>query len=219
MKVGVTRRTIAAGAAAVLVAAGGGAAIAATTTLDRAEESRAVIDAAAEQLGVESSELSDALRGALAARIDAGVEAGRLTEEQAAELKERIAEENFPLLGFGAPGHGHGPGHGFGGRGAFLDFGAAAEYLGVPTAELRDSLHDEGATLAERAQEAEGKSVDGLVDALVAAAEERLAAGVEAGRITEERRDELAAGLRERLTEAVNREHRGHGFGRERPTA
>jgi hypothetical protein len=210
MKIGINRRVVAAGAAALLVAVGGGGAIAATATGGPEEESRAVIDDAAERLGVESTALSAALKQALAARVDAAVADGRLTEARAAEIKERIAADDFPLVGmFGRPGH-HGPG---GGR--FLDLGAAATYLGVTAEELRTSLRD-GDTLAEVAGE-EGKSVAGLIAALVEAAKARLAADVEAGRITDAQRDEKVAGLQARVTELVNRSH-PRPPGRERPT-
>jgi hypothetical protein len=100
-------RKIAIGAAAVVAAAGGGGAIAATK-LDPGQESEAVVEDAAEQLGVEPSELTDALEDALANRVDEAVEAGRLSEEQGAELKERIRSGEFPLMGLG-------PGPAFGG--------------------------------------------------------------------------------------------------------
>ena len=111
----VTRRkklTFAAGAAGVaFVVAGLGAAgaIAASRMLSPNEESKAVIDDAAAQLGVEPSELSDALKEALKNRVDEAVEAGRLTKEQADELKKRIDSDEYPMLigpGFGRGGHG-----------------------------------------------------------------------------------------------------------------
>ncbi len=117
-----TRRrkiAIASGAGAlVLVVAGLGAAgaIAASRMLSPNEESQAVIDDAAAQLGIEPSELSDALKQALENRIDEAVESGRLTEEQAERLKERLESSEVPLL-FGPVGprwHGLGFGFGFG---------------------------------------------------------------------------------------------------------
>jgi hypothetical protein len=203
------RKTAALGAGALLAVAGAGAAIAATQTGPLAE-SEALVDDAAKRLGVSSGELSAALQAALAARIDEAVSAGRLTEEQGAELKERIRAGEVPLLGLGGP---HGGRHGGpGGPGGGLD--AAAGYLGVTEAELHERLHD-GETLAEVAG-TEGRSVDGLVDALVADEAERLAQAVEDGRLTDAQRDELVAGLEERVTARVNGEGgvgRGHGFG------
>jgi hypothetical protein len=98
------------------------------------------------------------------------------------------------------------------GEGRGLD--AAAEYLGLSEAELRAELA-EGNSLAEIAGE-QDKSVDGLIDAMVEASEERLDAAVEAGRLTEAQRDALQDDLRARVTDLVNGELRlrfGRGGG------
>jgi hypothetical protein len=201
-----TRKAIAAAVAAGALAIGGGAAVAATGLGSPGEESAAIIDDAAEELGVEPSELSAALKQALTNRVDAALAAGTITAHQAAGMKERIAADDYPLVGFGhgRGGH-HGPGHG-------IELTAAAEYLGLTEAELREAL-DEETSLADVA-EAEGKSVDGLVDALVAATTERLQEEVDAGRITDERRDEILATLRKRIEERIDDPlpaHRGEG--------
>ena len=153
------RKLMTVGAAALAVA-GGGAAVAATTGSPQ-EESKAVVEDAAKQLGVTPSRLTSALKKALENRVDAAVAAGTLTKEQGDELKARIESNDFPLLGgFGLRHHGGPWIHGFG----HLD--AAAPYLGVTAAELRTQL-EAGKTLADVAK-ANGKSVDGLVTALVA---------------------------------------------------
>ena len=95
------KRKVAAGAAALLAVAGGGAAIAATQ-LSPKQESQTVLNDAARDLGVSPSDLSAALKSALAKRIDAAVAAGHLTKDQADELKQRLESGDFPL--FGAPG-------------------------------------------------------------------------------------------------------------------
>ena len=178
--------------AVLVVGLGAAGAIAASQVLSPSEESKAVIDDAASQLGVKPEALSDALKQALKNRVDAAVEAGRLTEAQAKELKARIDSDEFPLL-FG-PGGGR-PGPGFGHFGHFEHFEvltAAASYLGMTEAELRDALQDK--TLAEIAKE-KGKSVSGLVAALVAAQEKRIAAAVADGRLTQSQASELKAQL------------------------
>ena len=208
-----TKIKIAAGAVVAFAVAGGGAAVAATQAWSPQEESQAVIDDAAEQLGVEPSELSDALKQALENRVDQAVEDGRLTEEQADALKERIDSGDAPLVfgGFGGPGFGHGH------FGHFADLDAAATYLGLTEAELRAELED-GKTLAEIA-EAERKSVDGLVQALLKAASTRIDQAVVDGKLTQAQADELEAGLEQRITDLVNGELHGpgpgfhHGFG------
>ncbi len=215
-----TKRKVVAGAAGALalaMAVGAAGAIAAARALDARSESQAVIDDAADQLGVESSDLSDALKQALKNQVDRAVESGRLTEEQGARLKERIDSGETPLIFPGVGRHGgFGPGfgHGFGPHARFGKLETAAGYLGLTQAELREQLR-EGKTLADVAK-AEGKSVDGLVDALVTEAEKKLDEAVEKGRLTEERAAELKAGLEDRMTDLVNGElsFRGKPFGK-----
>ena len=140
---------------------------------------------------------------ALKARVDAAVEEGRLTEEQGVELKKRIDSGEMPFLrGIGTPGPG-GYGH-FHRFAHFPAVRAAADYLGLEEDELRERLRD-GDTLAEIAK-AEGKPVDGLVDALAADAERRLDDAVSAGKLTRAQADELADRLAERMTDLVNGE-------------
>ncbi len=204
------RTKLAAGAGAALAVVGAGGALAANQ-LSPSEESRAVVEDAAKQLGVDPAKLSDALRQALENRIDEAVKAGRLTEEQGQAMKQRLEADDLPL--FGGPGFGH---RGFAQRG-FRDLDAAAAFLGVEEDALSERLRD-GDTLAEVAKE-KGKSVDGLVSAIVAATTKRIDEAVAAGRITKAQRDAIVAGLKERTTAIVNgdfpalRGRGGHGFG------
>jgi hypothetical protein len=195
---------LAAAALALAIALGAAGAIAASRALSADEDAQAVIDDAAGQLGVEPGELSDALRQALMNRIDEAVEDGRLSEEEGERLKERIDSDETPLFFGGLGMHGHG------GPGLHLtSLDAAATYLGVSEAELEERLRN-GDTLAEVAED-EGKSVDGLVQALVDSASGRIDEAVEAGRLDEERAEELKAELEERITDAVNGEARPFG--------
>jgi hypothetical protein len=182
------------GASALLAAAGGGAAVAASQSGGPAEENQAILDDAAKQLGVSPAKLSDALKKALSDRVEAAVAAGRITKAEGDALKQRINSSDFPLFGGFRGGFGH---FGFFGR-----LAAAADYLGLTEAQLRAQL-DRGKTLAQVA-EAQGKAVDGLVDALVAAAKQRLDAAVAAGRLTQAQASEMLSGLRERISNLVN---------------
>lgn len=192
-------------ALAVTVVAGG---VAATGALSPREESDAVLNDTARRLGVEPSELSAALKASLKARVDDAVQDGRLTQEQAAQLKRRIDANEAPLFGLG-PGprmHHH---HRFGpGR----DLGTAASYLGLTQNALRTELMS-GKTLAQVARE-RNKSVDGLVDALVNEARADLDRAVRDGRLTDAQRDEIVADLRQRIGDKVNGRFRGPGPGR-----
>ncbi|KAB7744130.1 hypothetical protein GA707_11825 [Nostocoides sp. F2B08] len=141
------------------------------------------------------------------------VDDGTITEDQAAAVAEELASSEELR---GGP-MGHGP-HGWIGGMERPGLEAAAETLNLTEDELRSALRD-GSSLAEIAEE-QGVAVDDLVDALVAAAEDRLAQAVEDGRITQERADEIAATLPERVAEALERTweprgpgHRGHRGG------
>jgi hypothetical protein len=182
------------GTAAMLAAAGGGVAVAASDTNSRSEESKAIIDDAAGELGISPSKLSDALKKALADRVDAAVAAGRLTQDEATALKARIQSDDFPLFGGLHQRGGH--------VGWLGSLDAAADYLGVTEAQIRADL-ESGKSLAQIARD-RSKSVDGLVAALVGAARERLDAAVSAGRLTRAQADEMLGGLQNRITELVN---------------
>jgi hypothetical protein len=195
------RPRIVAGAVAGLAVAGGGAAVAATQFGSPKQDSQAVLNEAAKQLGVKPSALSAALKKALENRVDAAVAAGRLTKEQGAQLKQRIEAGDLPLLGLpllGARGFPHlGPREfGFFGR---LD--SAASYLGLTETQLESRLND-GKTLAEIAK-AQGKSADGLVDALYTAEKKKLDDAVSDGRLTKAQEQSILADLKPRLRDFV----------------
>ena len=192
------RTKLAASAGAALAVAGAGGAIAATK-LSPGQESKAVVEDAAKQLGVDPAKLSDALKQALENRVDQAVEDGALTKEQGEAMKQRLEADDFPLFGGPLLGHPHRGGFGFR---ALRDLDVAATYLGLSEAELRDALR-EGKTLADVAED-ERKDVDGLVDAIVAATTKRLDEAVADGRMTKAQRDEIAQGLKERTEDIVN---------------
>ena len=200
------RMQVALALAAAGLVGGGGVAVAQSRGDDPAAEREAFLEDAADRLGVEPGELETALEEAGVARVDKAVESGRLTEERAAELKERIrsGEAGLPGLalrgpppGLGGPEH-RGFGHGLG----LLE--PAADYLGLEEDELRDRLF-EGDSLAEIA-EGEGKDVDELVEALVTAARERLVEAVEDGRLDDAELEEMAERIRERVEDLVQGE-------------
>jgi hypothetical protein len=188
------RYKIVIGAAAVLAAGGSGAAIAASQSGSSGEDGQAIINDAAATLGIAPSKLSDALKKALSDRVDEAVAAGRLSKAEGDELKQRIQSDDFPL--FGGVHHGFGPHIGF-----FGDLDAAANYVGLTETALRAQLRD-GKSLAQVARD-QGKSVDGLVDALVAAAKERLNKAVAAGRITKAEEQSALSDLRDRIKDRV----------------
>jgi uncharacterized protein YidB (DUF937 family) len=195
---GSLKRKVVAGAAAALAVGGAGAGIAATRIgHSPREESQAVVNDAAKQLGVEPSKLSAALKKALEDRVDAAVADGTITKAQGDALKQRLEANGLPLL---VPPLG--PGH-FG----FRDHGVArlsvaAKYLGLSESQLESKL-DSGKTLAQVAK-AEGKSVDGLVATLKADLKQKLDQAVSDGRLTKSQEQQFLDGADQRLRDMVN---------------
>ncbi len=195
---GSLKRKVVAGAAAALAVGGAGAGIAATKlSHSPREESQAVVNDAAKQLGVEPSKLSAALKKAYEDRVDAAVADGTITKAEGNALKQRLEANDLPLVappfGFRHFGfHDHGP------PGA----AAAAKYLGLSESQLRAKL-ESGKTLAQVAKD-EGKSVDGLVAALKADLMQKLDQAVSDGRLTKAQEQQILAEADQRLNDLVN---------------
>jgi hypothetical protein len=218
------KRKVVAGTVAALAVGGAGAGIAATQFRSPpSEESQAIVNDAAKQLGLQPDQLSSALKKAMENQIDAAVAAGRITKAQGDELKQRIESNDFPLfgplpLGFGFRFHG-----GFFGHHRFPGLDAAASYLGLTENQL-DSKLDSGKTLAQVATD-QGKSVDGLVAALKADLKQKLDRAVSDGRITKAEEDQALNEADKRIQDFVNGKffrpphpggwfgHRDDGFG------
>lgn len=205
-----SKKKVLAATVAGLAVAGGGAAIAASQTDSPASS---FLDSVAEHLGISSEELEEATKAAAVDQVDEALADGRITQEQADELKSRIEAGEAP--GFLVPGLFGFRGHGGpdGGPGTHMFFGdklsSAAEYLGLTEAELRVQL--EGKSLADVA-EAEGKSVDGLKQAILAGAKSGLDEAVQDERLTQEQADAMYERLQSSIDDIVNntREERGH---------
>jgi hypothetical protein len=162
-----SRKTLTIAVAALALVGGGGAAIAAAQGSSSSGQS--FLDSVARHLGISSQKLEEATKAAAVDQVDAALKEGKITQAQADELKARIQSGGFPPLA----GPLLGPRFGHFHRGDPPLFGeklsAAADYLGLSQAELRTKLND-GQTLANIAR-ANGKSVDGLKQAILDEAE------------------------------------------------
>jgi hypothetical protein len=190
------RALVIAGAALVLVGGGVGGAIAATTATSPQQEKDAFLADAAGRLGVQPSKLEDALNQAALDRVDAAVKDGRLTQAEADAIKAHISSGDFgPGLGFVEHGFGDHVAVGFGSD-------AAASYLGLTEAQLRSDL-ESGKTLAQIAA-AQGKSVDGLKQALLADAKSHLDQAVANGKLTAAEEQQMLSDLSSHLDDMIN---------------
>jgi hypothetical protein len=172
------------------------------------------LDSLAAELGTDRDGLVAAGRTAALSAVDAAVEAGDLTEEQAEAARERIEAYDGSGCGFLGRGIGfergfaHGFGHGWG-RG-FLGgdvLEAAAETLGVESSELIGQLRDAGSL--EALAEELGVSYDTVTASVLEAVQADLDAAVAEG-LSQERAD---AAL-ERITTWLEDGGEVGGFGR-----
>jgi len=202
---GRARRVIAIGAAVAAVAGIGGTAL--------AHESATVGDSFvgdfARHLGVSPAKVRDAYQAAVVDRVEAAVRAGRLTRAQADALEARIRSHGAEPFGVGPPAGGFGQ-RPFGHDGPFerhgpSPFAAVATYLGISDDAVRKALGS-GQTLAKLAA-AKGKTVAGLEGAMTAQLRARLAAGVKAGRLTDDQSARTLAAFTAHLDDVVR-----HGF-------
>lgn len=173
---------------------------------DHQEKLDAYLTELAANLGIDVQALKDAIKTTNLSFLDKAVADGKITEEQAAEIRERI--ESGEGIGFGVPGFGrgdHGPkgGHGMIGR-VGIASEEVASYLGMTTDELRTAIQS-GKSLADIATE-KGKSVDGLKDAISGDFEAKLAEKVAEGELTQSQADEMAARHDEMLDNIINGE-------------
>jgi hypothetical protein len=190
------------GTVATLAAVGvAGGALAASGTFDPKAEKQAFLNDAAGRLGVSSSKLEDALKAAAIDRVDAALAAGRITKDQADAMKAAINAGELPL----SPAFGFPAGPGLGEHRAFFGgdvLDAAATYLGLTEDQLRTQLMA-GKSLADVAK-AQGKTVDGLKQAMTTAFQSRLDAAVKSGALTSAQRDQLLADFKSSLDDFVD---------------
>ncbi len=212
-----SKRTLAL-AAALGVAVGAGGAIAASKSSTASGDG--FLARVAGHLGISTEKLQDATKAAAIDQVHADLEAGRITEAEADELKARIRAGNVPLFGgphrFGERGlrgrHG-----GFGGfhRGGPGHLSAAADYLDLTVPQLLQRLSG-GKSLADVARaRAQDKSVDGLKQAMLADAKQNLDRAVKDGMLTEGQAKEKLAALESRIDVVVAGEFRPPGEQRE----
>ena len=210
------KRNVVIALAALAVAACAGGAYAATQNSGPTTR-QAFLNDVAKRLHVTPKQLTSALNGAAIDQLQAEVKAGRLTQDQADQLEQRLKNgATAPALpfgpgpagplrpfggpkGFGGPGGFSGPGgFGFGGPGLI----AAAKYLGLSNAKLFQQLST-GKSLAQIAT-ASGKTAAGLEQAMTAQVKKALDAAVKAKAITAARESQILSSYSTRLKREIN---------------
>ena len=144
-------------------------------------------------LGITQEELEVAIDQTQLELVDEAVADGRITEEQAAEIRTRIESGEGPFF----PKRPY-RGHHRGGNVA----GQVAEFLGLTPEDIAAGLKD-GQSLTQIA-EANGSSAAELTTFLLGQLEARLAEAVESGKIDQARADEKLANAAEHIDQLIN---------------
>ncbi|MGB2694791.1 MAG: hypothetical protein WBD55_06330 [Dehalococcoidia bacterium] len=168
----------------------------------------------ATNLGVSEDDLRAAVKETNGQIVDQWLADGRITEDEATKLKDRIDQSDGSLSPFGRGHFGHGPG--FGGR---LDIGSdLADFLGIGADEIHQARED-GQSLAQIAK-ANGKTRQELIDHIVGGLQDKLDQKVADGDIDQSRADEIAQNFKDNVGDMVDRTdiggpdgpfHGGHG--------
>ncbi len=200
------KRALAVASAVAAVVVGSGVAVAASRDGSRetAPSRSSFLDDVARHLSVSPERLDAAIKSAALDQVEAARRSGKLSEEQADELEARIRSGRIPPFGSRGPGFGRlGPGP----VGPGIDrrdnpLAIAAAYLGLSVEQVREKLVG-GQSLREIAKQ-QGKSVEGLKDALLDGAKRRLDRAVRDGRLTEEQAARIRERIASRLDDVVN---------------
>ncbi len=163
----------------------------------------------AANLGITEEALREGLTKTNTQLIDEAVAGGKLTQEQADALKERLADGVF-LPPFGMHG---GPMHGI--RSVMS---TALSFLDMDGQQFFDAARD-GKSIADLVEE-QGKSLDDLKAAIIADATKQLDSEVADEHLTQAQADEMLADLKSNLDDLLTRKlgedvrpFRGHGRG------
>jgi uncharacterized protein YidB (DUF937 family) len=160
------------------------------TASDKSARKDEYLDALAENLGVSREALDQALTDTALDMVDKALADGKITQEEADNIKERINSGDFPPIGPGVHfGFGHGFEKGFD-RGVHVGvkIDDLADFLGIDIATLHEGLQN-GQSLAEIA-EANGKTRDELKAHILSNVQDRLDQAVADGEMTQDEADE-----------------------------
>jgi uncharacterized protein YidB (DUF937 family) len=200
----------AAGAIVLAGVLGAGAVMAQTPVPGTSTTGTTFLSRVAAKLGIDTSTLETAVKGAKTDEIDARVASGDLTQAQADALKQQIANAPADAPFFGGGFGDHRPGRGPGGIG---DPAAIATFLGITADQFRTERSATGATLATVAA-AHGKSRDDLKAFLTTEMKARLDQEVADGRLTQAEADTKLASMTANLDQIIDATGMaGHGFG------
>ena len=168
---------------------------------------------AADYIGITPQELRDEM-GSDKSMADVAIAHGKTRDGLVAALTAAVGTHIEALVDHkGFPARDAGPGPGVKGLVLGHSFQAALDYLGLTPQEVMTQLR-EGKSLGQIADATDGKSRQGLIDAIVADESAKVDQAQTNGRITAEQAERMKARLSERVTQWVDNTRPGPlGFG------
>lgn len=148
----------------------------------------------ASHLGVTEQQLVDAFKAARLEMLDEAVAAGKISPEDAEQIRQRIEESQGLGLGLGLRGWRI---HALGGI-----VSSVAGTLNMTPREIAQDLR-QGQSLAEIGQ-AKGVSTDTLKSAILTAAGDKLDQAVADGKLTQDQADKITARLTDNIDKILN---------------
>jgi len=169
--------------------------------IGKALRSGQTLEEIAQAHGKTVQDVVDAIIAAEKARLDQAVADGKLTQEEADAILDRIDKKADAWTRMDGALMGNRPIKGM--RTSAIWVRAAAEALDMPVADFMQALRS-GQTPAQIA-EAHGSSGQALVDAIVSAQRERLEIAVSAGNMTQDRMDRILSRVEKTVSKWVER--------------
>jgi uncharacterized protein (DUF433 family) len=183
--------------------------------IDALRNGKTIEDLASEK-GVSLEDIEEAILNSIKEKLDELVADGKMTQERADAILERISEHIGDML---AGEHRMGPRQGgprHGGRGAMMRVGqemlkVVAQTLGMEVDDLMAELRD-GKTIADVAAE-QGVSLDDIEAAILASIEAKLDQLVSDGKLTQEQADQILERVAEHIGDMLTKPlpHPGRG--------
>ncbi len=170
-------------------------------TTDKETRRDDYLDALAANLGVSREALDQAFTDTALEMVDKALADGKITEDEATKIRERINSGDFAPFG---PGFGHGFKKGFHhGFDVGVKLEDLATFLGIDVSAIHEGLMNEQ-SLAQIA-EANGKTREELKAHINSNLEEHLAEMVADGSLTQEQADQKLQNFADHLDEMIDR--------------
>ncbi len=162
------------------------------------------VDRLAQNLGLSSTQVQQAIQKTEDQSVSDAVSSGKITAAQGTALQQKIDSGNISAFMFGGHGFGMDGRHGHG-----ADMNVIASTLGISASQLQTDLSS-GTTLSQEITN-HGKTVDDVVNAIIAQEKTEMDQAVTAGKMTQVQETQRLATMKQQLTDAINNNTFGKG--------